>query len=508
MEKAREKMSVAAAWGQEKNFSSRNIYAEETGYRDRNRDRHECYQRTTRVLNPSMTQPLHNSKGLSTNSNNSETQYNWFFMKSNNSTDIDMCLGSSCRTFMESDNVVTEFLSPNLYPNTHFSYKRSKLDSPIKPVNPDIFRASRSEDKPSYSSEVLDQATGCEKSAEVPEKEGSVGNNDLSSNNGKTASSPGSNNNCGQCMEKKIENSVPIEMPKAQVSIEHKEDNSTKDLLDIEISVDDTSECIETKYENSVLIEMPETQVFSEHDEGICTEEDLIKLKSYINDDRYKFGAQVPFPSESGSKEKENFKLIIKNIGRKMHKSKEDLSYQVLLESYVLQLPCVHKETRVSVSGLGFEAKYVGILSPLPFISLPSSTQFRIVVKMDSSPVNELSISGRMVESEIEMSDSEVEVGFEQFSSFPGKLVTYPPCLDTFKDFCKSKAVVGETWGNCTQYADRLFKGCTVATGEEYFYLLTDLEEEKQDRGIDESISLEYFYGSVQSDILEGFCVT
>ncbi|KAF6141964.1 hypothetical protein GIB67_037932 [Kingdonia uniflora] len=132
---------------------------------------------------------------------------------------------------------------------THFSYKRSKLDSPVKyarsenffneqsaskcrlshvhscvspivsdigfrPGNLDIFRASRCEDKPSYSSEVLgskgdaetvvkssryfqekvinigegqsDQAIGCVKSAEGPEKEGSVGNNDLSSDNGKT----------------------------------------------------------------------------------------------------------------------------------------------------------------------------------------------------------------------------------------------------------------------------------------------------------------------------------
>ncbi|KAF6143043.1 hypothetical protein GIB67_041111 [Kingdonia uniflora] len=272
---------------------------------------------------------------------------------------------SMLRTFMEPDNVVTEFPSPNLYPNTHFSYKRSKLDSPVKyarsenffneqsasecplspvhscvspivsnigfrPENPDIFQASRSEDKPSDSSEVLgskgdvetvvkssryfqekvvnsgegqsDQATGCEKFAEGSEKEGSVGNSDLLSDNGKTVNSPGSKDNCGQCMERKDENSVLIEMPETQVSVEHKEENSTKDVLDIEISVDDTSECMETKDENSVLIEMPETQVCSEHEEGICTEEDLVKLKSYINDDRYQFGAQVPFPSESGSK--------------------------------------------------------------------------------------------------------------------------------------------------------------------------------------------------------------
>ncbi|KAF6175192.1 hypothetical protein GIB67_022873 [Kingdonia uniflora] len=110
-------------------------------------------------------------------------------------------------------------------------------------------------------------------------------------------------------------------------------------------------------------------------------------------------------------------------------------------------------------------------------------------VEMDNSPINEVSTSGRTVESKIEMSDSEVEVGLEQFLGFLRKLVTYPPCLDAFKEFCKAKAVIGGTW----------------ATEEEYFYLLDDLDEEKRERGIDESISLEYFDGSVQSDISEVF---
>ncbi|KAF6157203.1 hypothetical protein GIB67_041664 [Kingdonia uniflora] len=89
--------------------------------------------------------------------------------------------------------------------------------------------------------------------------------------------------------------------------------------------------------------------------------------------------------------------------------------------------------------------------------------------------------------------------------SFPGKLVSYPTCSDAFKELCKAKAAVGGTWGNCIEYVGRLFRGCTVATGEEYFYLLADLEEEKRDRGIDKLISLEYFDGSIRSDISEGF---
>ncbi|KAF6146285.1 hypothetical protein GIB67_008169 [Kingdonia uniflora] len=72
-------------------------------------------------------------------------------------------------------------------------------------------------------------------------------------------------------------------------------------------------------------------------------------------------------------------------------------------------------------------------------------------VEMDSAPVNVVSTSGRTLESEIDMSDNEIDVGVEQFPSFPGKLVTYPPCLDTFKKFCKAKAVVGGTWGPKSQ---------------------------------------------------------
>ncbi|KAF6143541.1 hypothetical protein GIB67_029710 [Kingdonia uniflora] len=78
-------------------------------------------------------------------------------------------------------------------------------------------------------------------------------------------------------------------------------------------------------------------------------------------------------------------------------------------------------------------------------------------VEIDSLPIYEVSTSGRTI-----YSDSEVEVGLEQFIGFPGKLVAYPHSLDTFKEFCKAKAVVGGKWGNCVEYAEGPFRGFLV----------------------------------------------
>ncbi|KAF6146608.1 hypothetical protein GIB67_008894 [Kingdonia uniflora] len=69
------------------------------------------------------------------------------------------------------------------------------------------------------------------------------------------------------------------------------------------------------------------------------------------------------------------------------------------------------------------------------------------VFKMGSSSVNEVSTSGRMNES-----DNEGKVGLEQFSGFSSQLVSYPPGSDTFRKFCKAKAVVGRKWGNCVEF--------------------------------------------------------
>ncbi|KAF6161691.1 hypothetical protein GIB67_029135 [Kingdonia uniflora] len=66
---------------------------------------------------------------------------------------------------------------------------------------------------------------------------------------------------------------------------------------------------------------------------------------------------------------------------------------------------------------------------------------------MGSSPVNELSTSGQMNES-----DNEGEIGLEQFLGFPGQLISYPPGSDAFRKFCKAKAVVEGKWGNCVEF--------------------------------------------------------
>ncbi|KAF6138318.1 hypothetical protein GIB67_001547 [Kingdonia uniflora] len=88
------------------------------------------------------------------------------------------------------------------------------------------------------------------------------------------------------------------------------------------------------------------------------------------------------------------------------------------------------------------------------------------LLKMGRLYVGEVSISSRKNES-----DNGGEGGLEQFPGFPGQLVSYPLGSDTLREFCKAK----------------------------------DLEAEKRDRGIDESISLEYFDEDVQSDLSKGF---
>ncbi|KAF6167519.1 hypothetical protein GIB67_031720 [Kingdonia uniflora] len=119
---------------------------------------------------------------------------------------------------------------------------------------------------------------------------------------------------------------------------------------------------------------------------------------------------------------------------------------------------------------------------------------------MGSSSVNEESTSG-----ETNKSDNEREVGLEQFPDFPGQLVSYPPGSNAYKEFCKAKVAVGGKWGKCVEFAGRQFRGCIVVEGEEYFFLLANLEVEKRDRGIYESISLENFDVDAQSDLSEGF---
>ncbi|KAF6134428.1 hypothetical protein GIB67_042927 [Kingdonia uniflora] len=109
---------------------------------------------------------------------------------------------------------------------------------------------------------------------------------------------------------------------------------------------------------------------------------------------------------------------------------------------------------------------------------------------MGTSPVMEVSTFGRSAESNNEESDRENEVGVVQFPDFFGQLVSYPLNSDVFRKFCKSKDLIGGRWGNFVKHASRQFQSCIIESGEGHFFLLADLEKEKSDRALDESISL------------------
>ncbi|KAF6162659.1 hypothetical protein GIB67_013273 [Kingdonia uniflora] len=145
-------------------------------------------------------------------------------------------------------------------------------------------------------------------------------------------------------------------------------------------------------------------------------------------------------------------------------------------------------------------ARYFYVVERERHMRMFENLPVEIIVEMGSSSVNGVSTSGRTSES-----DSKVEVELLQFLGFPGQLISYPPSSDAFREFCKAKAAILGKWGNCVEYAGRQLRSCTVAAGEEYFYLLADLEYEKWDRGIDELISLEYFDRDVRSDLPKGF---
>ncbi|KAF6154480.1 hypothetical protein GIB67_028372 [Kingdonia uniflora] len=104
-------------------------------------------------------------------------------------------------------------------------------------------------------------------------------------------------------------------------------------------------------------------------------------------------------------------------------------------------------------------------------------------LKMSRSSVDEVSTFGRT-----NKSDSGGEGGLEQFSGLPGQLVSYPPSSDAFREFYKTKGAIGGKLGKCVEFAGRQFRGCTVAEGQEYFYLLADLEIEKRDRGVKSTV--------------------
>ncbi|KAF6167848.1 hypothetical protein GIB67_027626 [Kingdonia uniflora] len=112
-----------------------------------------------------------------------------------------------------------------------------------------------------------------------------------------------------------------------------------------------------------------------------------------------------------------------------------------------------------------------------------SNLILKLIIGMETSIDMETSTSSYTVETKhgeyvnVE-SEGEDEVVPAQFLDFPDRLVSYPPNSGVFREFCKSKALVGGIWGNVVEH-----------TG----------------RGVDKSISLEYFDENVQGDLDEGF---
>ncbi|KAF6174426.1 hypothetical protein GIB67_024448 [Kingdonia uniflora] len=83
---------------------------------------------------------------------------------------------------------------------------------------------------------------------------------------------------------------------------------------------------------------------------------------------------------------------------------------------------------RASYAGKGISAGQICTFSVSPWIL--------------RSSVNGASPSGRTNDS-----DSEGEGKFEQFPSFLGQLVSYPPGSDAFSEFCKAMGAIGGKWG-------------------------------------------------------------
>ncbi|XP_058110662.1 uncharacterized protein LOC131253610 isoform X2 [Magnolia sinica] len=258
------------------------------------------------------------------------------------------------------DDLFCPFSITKSYPNPESSRKRSKFDAlgnhapsacyfsekdvaqqPVQPAHsydshisssirsrlmkPDIQLASRTEGHPPHSSCVLDlqkgdevpdvsrrynvrkdedelgfRPTGFREALKELPKGVSIENSDLSSGNGNTADVADFKDSCSELEEAKDENPEPIESPKARNSPEHGE-------------------------------EIP-----------LATKERPGKLEGCINAKQYNNDADVPVLLQSGNEEKEPSRAVNTKIGSEGHAS-GDPSYQVMLESYVLQLLCVQK---------------------------------------------------------------------------------------------------------------------------------------------------------------------
>ncbi|OVA17296.1 hypothetical protein BVC80_1837g95 [Macleaya cordata] len=354
---------------QAKIYSTKNLYAQQTGYMDRN----EIHQgknlresgKHTRATRLSRTEPDCHSKEFSKVKKDLEPKYSPLFEEEYTSVDVESGLGSFHTTSLESDPTSLEwkygsedlfgaYSESKVHTNTQSLCKRTKPDAslkrapsfrfdkavfqqPFSPVHydphifsvtesssrkPDTSQVSRTEDELPHSSHLIDS----QGDAEFPVLSGQ-------GNDGRE---------CEDKSEFRRTDCVNFPKPEKEVSVGNNGFLSENDRSADDTNYKDTnSECKETKDETPELTEKPKTRESSELSEqtSLATKEIPDKLEICINDKKYHFDAGFPFPSQSGSKV---------NAGKgdtEAEKScgSKDPSYLVMLESYVLQLLCVQK---------------------------------------------------------------------------------------------------------------------------------------------------------------------
>ncbi|RZC62956.1 hypothetical protein C5167_024701 [Papaver somniferum] len=114
--------------------------------------------------------------------------------------------------------------------------------------------------------------------------------------------------------------------------------------LDDSDSKDSESKYKEIRDETPELIEKSKARDSSENSEerSCATKEIPDKHEICMDGTRHHFHAGLPLPIQSGTKGNEETEELERIEGGKRGKSK-DTAYMVMLESYVLQLPCVQK---------------------------------------------------------------------------------------------------------------------------------------------------------------------
>ncbi|XP_019052767.1 PREDICTED: uncharacterized protein LOC104594476 isoform X2 [Nelumbo nucifera] len=275
--------------------------------------------------------------------------------KEEGSIDIGSGLGSFSKTSAEDEDLCAKLSIPKLYPNIQSPSKRSKCNFPVEfgpsvsfisgktaflqppsPARyhdfPTCLNTASGSSKPDICLEMEDKppCSSC-----VADSEGELVFSDLSRQEhlDKDENKPEFQKNDYLKFMKKQQTEISAadgDLPSRS--------GRTKDATD---SKDNCSECKGSKAEAPELNERPKTKSHIEHVEDISSTvmEMSGKLENGVNDDKYGFDAQIHHPSQrkedSGSKRR--------NINSNGLNNNIDPSYEVMIQTYVLQLLCVQK---------------------------------------------------------------------------------------------------------------------------------------------------------------------